>query len=142
MKASGMRKLFLGFSVAAPPALGAETCWSHPQALAPPALGCQQCPRPRPRPRVLGPAPRTWICPRVLLGEPGSTVGRLMQLMAPLGSSPLWDPQVSPPSCLELVPAPPVFIPGALANREPAPAPGSQSARGRGLAGGSTAALP
>uniref|UniRef100_A0A8I5MXB7 Kynurenine formamidase n=2 Tax=Papio anubis TaxID=9555 RepID=A0A8I5MXB7_PAPAN len=31
--------------------------------------------------------PRTWICPRVLLGEPGSTVGRLMQLMAPPGSS-------------------------------------------------------
>lgn len=56
MKASGMRKLFLGFSVAFPPALGAETCWSHPQALAPPALGCQRCPRPRPSPPPRPPA--------------------------------------------------------------------------------------
>lgn len=35
-----------------------------------------------------GPGARTWICPRVLLGEPGSTVGRLTQLMAPPGTSP------------------------------------------------------
>ena len=89
-------------------------------------------PRPRPRPR---PAARTWICPRVLLGEPGSTVGRLMQLMVPSGRSQIEEPPPPPPCRLAPVPAPCFFIPGARANREPAPPARSQSACGCGTGG-------
>lgn len=84
-----------------------------------------------------GPGARTWICPRVLLGEPGSTVGRLTQLMAPPRSS---GTKTSPS------PAPaapkaragsraPAFTSRALANREPAPPSLGQSPRSRAVGG-------
>lgn len=84
-----------------------------------------------------GPGARTWICPRLLLGEPGSTVGRLTQLMAPPGTS-ATDTSTAPTA--PKAPAgsrAPAFTSRALANREPAPRappPLGQSPRSRDFA--------
>lgn len=98
-------------------------------------------PRPRPGSRMQGPGPgaRTWICPRVLLGEPGSTVGRLTQLMAPprtsgTKTSPSPSPAPAAPKARAGSRAP-AFTSRALANREPAPPSLGQSPRSRAVGG-------
>lgn len=57
---------------------------------------CSRTPGPATTPTPIDPTgPRTWICPRVLLGEAGSTVGRLMQFIAAVQATLcFWGPRM------------------------------------------------
>lgn len=100
-------------------------------------------PDPAPAPGCRDPLPARHLnLPPGLAGGAGKHGGQVDAAHDAPETLQLGVPPVPPPSSQARVPALSAFIPRALANREPALAPRSQSARGRGPAGDSTAARP